>query len=467
MKNKLLKLLALLSCLLLSVVGIVACGGNGVTGGAKDCVHDTYFFPAREGDCWNEGNIAYWKCMKCDKFFTDKDAKNEIARSEAIYGFKHDANAVLKPAVTATCYQVGHPTYAFCENCNNYVDEKGAIINQDQTPINTLLPHNFVNGVCSNAGCGSHEPSQGLEINNQGYVVGLGDCTDTDIVIPNSYEKDGKLCIVNGVDRYAFDDANAVCKITSVRISKGVGVLKRNAFYNLDTLQTVIIEGAIEFESNAFYECPYINTLELGEGITDLIPTDYPYEQVFSNSGSRIKNLSLPNSFEYSKLSFIDFDELTNATEYAGGIYAGNSTNPYLYLAGAVDNETNVTEIHTSCKIIGDYAFYRDFASHTITDVSPNSVKVIGDFAFTKARFNTDDGIINISANVEYIGDAAFAGTNVGINVDEDNQNYMSNDYSLYSKDQEKLFYACVINQDGSFEVPSKSDSTVFMCLGS
>ena len=54
-----------------------------------------------------------------------------------------------------------------------------------------LKDHSFDNGVCSVCGC--RKPSEGLDytlVDNTYYIVnGIGDCTDTVVVIPSTYER--------------------------------------------------------------------------------------------------------------------------------------------------------------------------------------------------------------------------------------------------------------------------------------
>ena len=430
-------------CMVLCLAfGFAACNGGGsngaVGGGGIECEHNLVFMPGINAGCYSEGVRAHYVCQgACGGFFADANAQTRLEQKDINLGYYH-ANSTHYEETEATCSQLGHVEYTDCPTCNRYLDKYNNGINASQNPLYTIKAHNFSNGICTV--CNSHEPSVGLEIDNNGYVCGLGDCQETEIVIPNSYEKDGKLYPVLGIARYAFDDANGSVNITSVRITKGIKEIGANAFYCIDSLQTVIIEGNVEFERNAFYNCSNIKTIELGEGITNLTPVDYPNESVFSNCASSLQYMYLPSTYNSSNLGGIASWNISNFNEYAGAKYLGNQTNPYVFLVDGIDSDTDVTAIHSDCKIIADDAFNGLYSFRLINADLPDGLKIIGKNAFIAANITLNGDFINISKNVEYIGEGAFGGCDYPILVHADNPNYKSINYSLLSKDGKKLY---------------------------
>ena len=68
-------------CLIFGVLGLSGCidipddtGDSSSTGTA--CVHELEKHDEIEATCSEEGNVQYWTCSKCGKFFTDAEAKN-------------------------------------------------------------------------------------------------------------------------------------------------------------------------------------------------------------------------------------------------------------------------------------------------------------------------------------------------------------------------------------------------------
>lgn len=96
-----------------------------------------------------------------------------------------------------------------------------------------------------------------------GYVGG-------DVVIPSTYRG---LPVVE-LEMYAF----AGCKnnLTSVTIPSSVKKIGFKAFAEQDNLKTVIINGATIIDVQAFYLCPKLETVVIGEG------TEYIYAGAFA-----------------------------------------------------------------------------------------------------------------------------------------------------------------------------------------
>ena len=118
---------------------------------------------AKAATCTEDGNTAYWYCTSCNKYYSDATAKNEITLADTV--------------ISAT-------------------------------------GHTYDNNVCTS--CGDLKGSEGLKftLNSDGEsysVIGIGTCTDTDIVIPSTYNG----LPVTSIGDYAFNDCD---RITSVII---------------------------------------------------------------------------------------------------------------------------------------------------------------------------------------------------------------------------------------------------------
>ncbi len=101
--------------------------------------------------------------------------------------------------------------------------------------------HNFVNGVCET--CGKKNYSEGLKYilnpDGQSYVVRIGNCTDTDIVIPSTYE--GKP--VTAIGAGAFHDRP---ELTSVTIPCSVKIIGTSAFQSCSALTSITFKGTMK-----------------------------------------------------------------------------------------------------------------------------------------------------------------------------------------------------------------------------
>ena len=78
---------------------------------AESHTHTLTPVAAKEADCTNAGNIAYWFCDDCEKYFSDAEAKNEISQSQTVIAaLGHDWSELW------TGNKNGH--WHECEVCN-------------------------------------------------------------------------------------------------------------------------------------------------------------------------------------------------------------------------------------------------------------------------------------------------------------------------------------------------------------
>ena len=86
-------------------------------------VHNATKTEAKEADCINDGNIAYWTCSGCGKFYSDEACTTEITLADTVVG-KSGHNVTKTEAVEATCTEDGNIAYWTCSNCGKlYSDE--------------------------------------------------------------------------------------------------------------------------------------------------------------------------------------------------------------------------------------------------------------------------------------------------------------------------------------------------------
>ena len=88
---------------------------------AKPAKHTAInWFASTPVGCEKDGNIAYWYCSDCGKYYTDSAHKNEVTEADTVIA-KLGHNAAYVGGKAATCTEKGTKEYWTCINCNkNY-----------------------------------------------------------------------------------------------------------------------------------------------------------------------------------------------------------------------------------------------------------------------------------------------------------------------------------------------------------
>lgn len=74
----------------------------------------------KEATCTVDGNIAYWSCTACGKYFKDEEAKNEIALEKTVIKANGHTEVII-PAVKPTDTSVGYTEGKKCSVCDEII----------------------------------------------------------------------------------------------------------------------------------------------------------------------------------------------------------------------------------------------------------------------------------------------------------------------------------------------------------
>ena len=241
-------------------------------------------------------------------------------------------------------------------------------------------------------------PSEGLSFESYDdgtcAVIGIGTCTDTELVIPD-VSPNGDAVI--GIGFGAFQNCS---HLTSVHFPDGITYIRWSAFSGCEALMQE--ENGVYYIDHWVVKVDYekaknITTLEIKEGTVGIA------DRVMDVTYSQLTELIVPDSLEYIGMWYsLDARNLELA-QYSGAEYIGNKENPYMILFKSVDGSVTSCEVHPDTKII-NRAFMN--CSELNTVVIPNGVKTIADSAFENC---TSLVSVNIPNSVTAIGMRAFA----------------------------------------------------------
>lgn len=221
-------------------------------------------------------------------------------------------------------------------------------------------------------------PSEGLEytLSKDGtyYSVALGACTDTDIVIPATYE------------------------------NKPVQEIGKGAFFGCETLQSVIIPNSVQcIGERAFYLCASLQSVTIGNGVQSIGYAAFV-------DCDALQSVTIPKSVQsIVNGAFVACDALTSI-EVAKGNTAYQSKDGNLYTKDgktlvqyAIGKSAASFTIPDHVQSIGPWAFSNCSTLQSVT--IPDSVQSIGDVAFQRC---TSLQNVTIGNSVQSIGAAAF-----------------------------------------------------------
>ena len=267
------------------------------------------------------------------------------------------------------------------------------------------------------------DSSQGLKytLSTDGtyYIVsGIGTCTDTDIVIPDTYEN-LPVTIIGG---YAFQNGSG---LTSITIPNTVTTIDERAFQNCSGLTSVIIGNSVTtIKMCAFSGCSKLTSIKLPNSITSID------EYAFSECGS-LTSVTLPDTITtISKYMFKNCSGLTNmelphtvttidyeAFKGCSGLTSieipNSVTTIYGHAFSGCSGLTSVTLPNSITTIT--VGMFKDCSRLTSIEI-PDSVTTIGNYAFSGCSSLTN---ITIPNNVTIISAYVFFGcsslTNINI----------------------------------------------------
>ena len=189
--------------------------------------------------------------------------------------------------------------FSFLVGCRTGIPEgdetKVPFVNPYDVAEDACLAHRFEDGVCEQCG-EAYKPSEGLtyEQVNIGdeenpemvyYVSGIGECKDTQIIIPATYEG----LPVLGISPRAFLTLKT---LTYVHLPEGATSIGEWAFQGCSQLRCVEIPSTVNhIGREAFDECLRLSEIVIPEGVSII------YESTFEDC-AKLTTVTIPSTLE-------------------------------------------------------------------------------------------------------------------------------------------------------------------------
>ncbi len=109
--------------------------------------HKAVKIEAKDATCTGDGNIEYWRCETCGRYFSDEALTQQITEEATVIEAKGHGETELKNEKEATCTAEGYTGDRVCRDC-------GEVLQKGQTVAK--LAHSYKDGTCTV--CGASDP---------------------------------------------------------------------------------------------------------------------------------------------------------------------------------------------------------------------------------------------------------------------------------------------------------------------
>ena len=271
------------------------------------------------------------------------------------------------------------------------------------------------------------KPSEGLEytLSDDGtyYIVtGIGTCTDTVVVIPNTYED----LPVEHIGRRAFEWCSS---LTEVVVPDGVTSIDFAVFFGCSSLTKVVIpNGVTSIGESAFGSCSSLMEVEIPDSVTSIGDMAF-----FRCSG--LTEVVIPDNV--TSIGEFAFENCSSLTEVVIGDKVSSIGDGVFFICSSLTNIT-VKENNTWYSSLDGNLYNKD-----------QTMLIQYASGKTDKTFTISDCITSIVEGAFW-----FSYDLMEILVDENNSNYSSLDGNLYNKDQTTLIQYGIGKTDSLFIIP-------------
>lgn len=268
-----------------TVVSESACTGGQRTRSCTVCgyeevetvepTHSLYYVEAVPADCLSDGNIAYWVCGDCGKYFADGDGLTEIEDRQSVVlpatghtfsdAWQSDDDSHWHAAVCGHDAESGREAHDYGEwtvtkpaSCSEEGTAERVCLTCGHRQEKTLekTAHEFIDGVCA---CGETVFEMEEDRLLGGYVVkGIksGYECPSELAIPAVYRDKAVVAIAD----HAFDG----CTAESAVIGGNIAFVGEYSFANSLSLTKMTVEnGVVSIGFGAFAGCERLTEVKL------------------------------------------------------------------------------------------------------------------------------------------------------------------------------------------------------------
>lgn len=310
--KKLLKVVLSVAAIGSAVCGFAACNRGGGEGGdqpEQPHVHQMQSVAENKADCTHGGNVAYYICNSCEKWFSDAEGAHEITDKASVNlaPLDHDwdagttipADCTHQGVTTFRCKRAGcvetkeeyadvlghdmgtewtqsvHTHFHACSRCNIHEDEAEHSYSATDDSVCEVCGNIVYDTAFTFSGRKADGTAASTEAETVSYAVGAYTGSHKRVMIPLEYN--GKPITEIASETFSGNDT-----VTAVSIPRTVVEIGTKAFYKCTALIDVELQGGVtKVETSAFEGCTSLQNVTLSGKISSL------GKRAFQSSGIR------------------------------------------------------------------------------------------------------------------------------------------------------------------------------------
>jgi len=363
---------------------------DGTSINALNHVHAMSKVEASEKTCTENGNIEYYTCSKCGKYYTDEAGTLEITLADTVIAAAH--KFTYTEANDATCKEDGNVAYYTCSSCSEKFSDAGAT--NKITDVVIPKNDNHVGGTEIRDVKEATEEEEGYT--GDTYCLGCGEkIADGESVdkLPHTHsmtktEKSDATCIEDGnIEYYTCSKCDKL-------------YLDENGANEI-TLADTVTKADHNFENN---KCTVCGEDRVSEGLEFTLNSDEASYSVTGIGTCKDNDIVIPSTYNNLPVTSIGYGAFENCTSLTSVTIPDNVTSIGNLAFRNCTSLTNVT-IPDSVTSIG-YEAFRNCTSLTSVTI-PDNVTSIGMETFYGCTSLTS---ITIPNSVTSIKSSAFYG---------------------------------------------------------
>jgi len=306
------------------------------------CNHSSlkHFEAIEAASCEKDGNIEYWYCEDCDKYYNDELCQNEISKEDTIINGNH--TVVIDPAVAPTTEKTGLTEGSHCSVCNE------VLIKQDVVPA---LKENGDFSITYNV-VGSDTYLATLNINNpnpqsysSGEVIRLQELEVPGYVFEGWFDGQGKEANrITSLTADEFGNIKLYAHWSLVTYTIDLDNDKSLVYYNPDitSINYTIDKGATlpNLSLNGYY---FMGWADENNNLVDSIPKGSFGNKTLYPIWTSCRNSTHPNNYKKEgAVAITEWDDDNGNTNISFVYNIGTIQNVPLYQIGEWMNSNGV-----------------------------------------------------------------------------------------------------------------------------